>query len=66
MPPQDRGVGSPLGPLGPPGRAKARREGYIGTSGPAGAGLGWAALRCAAHCTVPVHYVLRLWATRQA
>lgn len=21
-------------------------------------GLGWAGLRCAAHCTVPVHYVL--------
>lgn len=41
MAPQDRGVGSPLGPLGPPGRAKARRERYMGTSGPAGSLLGW-------------------------
>lgn len=59
MAPQDRGVGSPLGPLGgPPGSAKAGRARYIGTSGPAGTALGWAGLGCAAHCTVPVHYVL--------
>lgn len=46
MPPRDRGVGSPLGPLGPPGRAKLGGKGtWVHRVLRA---LGWAGLRCAA------------------
>lgn len=63
MPPRDRGVGSSLGPLGPPGRAKSsagKVHRYLGSCGHCTlgwAGLGCVALRCALHCTRPLRAV---------
>lgn len=60
VPPKDRGVGSPLGPLGPPGRAKSsagKVHRYIGSCGHcalgwAGLGLRFAALRTALYPSI--------------